>query len=57
MIDTYTKAILTVIAFTLLLLVGQNINYTKPAKAAFSECGSINDPCRMIICPSTLECK
>ena len=57
MIDTYTNAILTVIAFALLILVGQNYNLTKPAKAAFSECGSRNDPCRMIICASTLECK
>jgi hypothetical protein len=50
MIDTYTKAMLTVIAFALLLLVGQNYSYTKPAKAAFGDCGDKSRPCRILIC-------
>jgi hypothetical protein len=50
MINTYTKAILTVIAFALLLLIGQNYTYTKPAKAAFGDCGDQRNPCRMLIC-------
>jgi hypothetical protein len=55
MTDNYTKAVLTVIAIALLLLVGQN--YTKPTKAAFGECaGSKLDPCRMIMCESLLSC-
>ena len=50
MIDIYSKTILTVIAFALLLLVGQNFNYTKTAKAAFGNCGDQNAPCRILIC-------
>jgi hypothetical protein len=48
MIDTYTKAVLTVIAIALLLLISQN--YNKPVKAAFGDCGDTRNPCRIIIC-------
>ena len=50
MIDTYTKTILTVIAFALLLLIGQNYSYTKPAKAAFGDCGDQSNACRIFLC-------
>jgi hypothetical protein len=50
MIDAYTKAILTVIAFALLLLGGQNYTYTRSARAAFGDCGDKGNPCRIFIC-------
>jgi hypothetical protein len=50
MIDAYTKTILTVIAFALLILIGQHSSYTKPAKAAFDDCGDKENPCRILIC-------
>ena len=50
MTDTYTKAILTLIAIALLLLAGQNFNYTKSAKAQPADCGDFRNPCRVLVC-------
>jgi hypothetical protein len=43
MIDTYTKAILTVIALALMLLTVENL--TLQVRAQQSACGSYQNPC------------
>jgi hypothetical protein len=49
MIDTYTKAILTVIALALVLLTVENLTYQ--AKAQQSACGSWQNPCAVATYP------
>jgi hypothetical protein len=41
--DKYTKTVLTVIAFALVIIAAQNT--TTPAKARGDNCGSYMEPC------------
>ena len=49
MIDGYTKLVLSVIALCLLVLAGQQL-VDSAARAGFADCGSVGNPCRMVVC-------